>query len=66
MAVARRLSLALFLGLTAAVFVCSCSGQIGPEPVPPTSISGELYTVEPPNSGRVGTIDVVPYSEVVL
>ena len=23
-----------------------------------------VYTVEPPNSGRVGTFDVVPYSEV--
>ena len=23
-----------------------------------------IYTVEPPNSGLAGTIDVVPYSEV--
>ena len=34
------------------------------------SISGnpvnvqKSYTVGPPNSGRVGTIDVIPYSEV--
>ena len=29
-----------------------------------SQITHIMKTVEPPNSGRVGTIDVVPYSEV--
>ena len=35
------------------------------ENVPRASAGGDFrYTVEPPNSGRVGNFDDVPYSEV--